>query len=156
MLTQQTRISNDFGVLLKNLLSTMIAYANFLEKENSILSKREIKKAALLVEKKEAYLEELQKMEETIHKAYSAEGIEQNSDTVAKIKKIYSNLQSLLYQNEILLKSSLAVNDKIMEIYKTRKKEETAQQFGYDKQGGMAAHKKLEKVMPAISLNSKF
>jgi hypothetical protein len=54
----------------------------------------------------------------------------------------------------VLIKSNLEVSEKIVEMYKNNKTQETLRQFGYNKEGNIAGGK-IEKIMPSIGLNNK-
>ena len=145
--------------LLKTLLSYLNSLSSTIEKENKQLAGGQIKEALKSLDKKHEILGSMQILESNIQaiNKNSSEGNleEKNPKLVARIKASYKILQEHLRQNEILLQSNIIVSNKLMEMYKQQRLEQTIDKFGYNKEGEISALKNLEKVMPAISLNNK-
>lgn len=154
---QDETSNNDlpFEAFLKTLLINLQSLVRVIEKENKILTEKNKVNLNKVLDEKEELLSKLQALESKL----SSVKITENSDSLKKIadkvSKTYEQLQEVIETNNILLKSNITVSGKIVELYKTKYLEHTVNQLGYNKDGELAAIKKLEKVMPAISLNDK-
>jgi flagellar biosynthesis/type III secretory pathway chaperone len=126
-----------------------------MEKENKLLEQGKTSIIAKSVDKKEELLMNLQNIEGNIGLYVSENTIEKDPKIIERVKNCFSRLQSLMQQNEILLQINIMVSEKIVEIYKEKRVDQTVRQFGYNQEGTISALKNLEKVMPAISLNNK-
>jgi hypothetical protein len=141
---------------LKSLCSCVQSLTRLIEKENKFLMNELNVNFAKILEQKEELLLKLQGFDPATEKL-SWKDAESNSSKqiVAKLNKAYSNLDDAIGANSILLKSNIGVSSKILELYKAKQLEHAVGQLGYNKDGEMVALKKLEKVMPSISLNNK-
>jgi|GEM_PF-1246233 len=141
---------------LKSLYSCVQSLTRLIEKENKFLMNELTGNFAKILEQKEELLLKLQGFDQT-NNELSWKDAESNSakQIVAKLNKAYLNLDDAIGANSILLKSNIGVSSKILELYKAKQLEHAVGQLGYNKDGEMVAHKKLEKVMPPVSLNNK-
>ena len=150
---QQIEYYEDF---LKSLHSCLQVLTRVIEKENKFLSSELTGNFSKLLEQKEDLLKKLEEFDKTKTdltwrdtKSSSAQLL------IEKVGKAYSHLQEVVQANSVLLKSSIGVSGKILELYKAKQLEHAVGQLGYNKDGEMVALKKLEKVMPPVSLNNK-
>lgn len=150
---QQIEHYEDF---LKSLHSCLQTLTRVIEKENKFLSSELTGNFSKLLEQKEDLLQKLEGFDKVKTELTWKDGKSSNAKLlIEKVDKAYLHLQEVVQANSILLKSSIGVSGKILELYKAKQLEHAIGQLGYNKDGEMVALKKLEKVMPPVSLNNK-
>ena len=141
---------------LKSFHNCLQSLIRLIEKENKFLSHEITLDFEKILEQKEELLKKLQEFDpaptDLSWKDQKSSGAKLLVD---KVSKAYSNLQDVTQANSILLRSNIGASSKILELYKAKQLQHTVEQLGYNKDGEMVALKKLEKVMPSISLNNK-
>ena len=134
----------------------MQSLIRLIEKENKFLSHEVTSDFEKILEQKEKLLKKLQEFDrDTSNLSWKDAESNTAKQLVDKDGKAYSNLQDVTQTNSILLRSNIGASSKILELYKAKQLEHTIGQLGYNKDGEMVALKKLEKVMPSLSLNNK-
>ena len=141
--------------LFKSMDSNIGSLIALFTKENKLLEQAQIPNIPNLLEKKTDLFQKLWSVQDTIKAILDENIIEKNAKLLEKVKANYQNLQGLIQNNEILLRSNIEVSSKIIDIYQKMKIKETIDKSGYDNTGKISALKKLEKIMPSVSLNNK-
>ena len=155
-LESKHQIIEYYEDFLKSLYSCLQVLARVIEKENKYLSSELTGNFSKLLEQKEELLQKLEGFDEVKTELTWKDGKSSSTKLlVEKVGKAYSHLQDIIQANSILLKSNIGVSGKILELYKAKQLEHAVGQLGYNKDGEMVALKKLEKIMPSISLNNK-
>jgi flagellar biosynthesis/type III secretory pathway chaperone len=147
-------LEKEFNNLLKSLNANIDLLSNLLKKENKFLEQGQVPNVANLLDKKKELLVKIQDSQASI-KSLSKQIVNRDAKLVERVKANYQDLQSLIQENEILLQSNIEVSKKMVEIYQYQKTKEAIEQSGYDDTGKISIIKRLEKIMPAISLNNK-
>jgi flagellar biosynthesis/type III secretory pathway chaperone len=139
------------SVITKSLKELLV----IIEKENELLKIGKVSAIAAVIEEKVASLKKFNNAQINIEN-YARQGGEFDAETpvMLSLKGLFAKLDELNRDNEVLIKSNLEVSEKIVEMYKNNKTQETLRQFGYNKEGNIAGGK-IEKIMPSIGLNNK-
>jgi flagellar biosynthesis/type III secretory pathway chaperone len=148
-------LEKEFNNLLKYMNANIDLLANLLKKENKFLEQGQVPSIVNLLEKKKELLIKIGDIQMSIKSFLSKHMINRDEKLVEQVKANYQNLQNLMQNNEILLQSNIEVSKKMVEIYQNQKTKEAIEQSGYDNSGEISILKRLEKIMPAISLNNK-
>jgi flagellar biosynthesis/type III secretory pathway chaperone len=143
---------NTFVVRLTKCLSSLIS---IVEQENNLLEKGAVSNLEAVILKKVDGLKEFNDIDNDLKEFSRTNEIDKTDAALLKLKGLFVRMEELNRQNEILLRTNIEVSDKIVEIYKNSRTQDTIRKFGYDSQGSVTASKNLEKVMPSISLNNK-
>lgn len=147
-------LEKEFNNLLKSMNANIDLLSNLLKKENKFLEQGQVPNVANLLDKKRELLVKIQDTQMSI-KSLSKNVVNRDEKLVERVKANYHILQNLIQDNEILLQSSIEVSKKMVEIYQNQRTKEAIEQSGYDDTGKISIIKRLEKIMPAISLNNK-
>jgi len=103
-------------------------------------------------------LEHFQDVESQIRtymQEYGANGDSRIKKLIDKAKERYILLSNLMKENEILLESNIRVGERMIALYNAVKVDQLIKQSSYNKDGEIAVKKDIEKIMPAISVNSR-
>jgi DNA-directed RNA polymerase subunit H (RpoH/RPB5) len=155
---KKTIMSKNINVILNSLLISIDSFIIFLKKENKLLLQGDVNNAAKMLDKKYEILVNFQKIESDLHSSLQEHDIindQQAKEMFEKAKIKYNSLHDLMQENEILLRSNIEIGEKIMEIYNSSRVNQLVNQYGYNKDGQIAAAQNLEKIMPAININNK-
>lgn len=158
MYDKQKIKSKNINILLNSLLSHIDSFIIFLKKENKLLLQGDVNNAAKMLDKKHEILVNFQNIESELHSSLQEHDIandQQVKGMFEKVKIKYNSLRDLMQENEILLRSNIEIGEKIVEIYNSSRVDQLVNQYGYNKDGQIAAAQNLEKIMPAINVNNK-
>jgi len=147
--------NEDISHNLKMMYSRMTEIILLLHKENKFLMDGNQLSALKFASQKESLIEELASVEAIIRKKITPEAGQKNQAIINKIKTCHYKINEATERNDILLRVNMEVNNKFIDLYKSKCVKATIDNFGYDNDGKNTAIKKLEKVMPSISLNSR-
>jgi flagellar biosynthesis/type III secretory pathway chaperone len=145
----------DQSTFIVRLTKCVTSLISIIEQENNLLEKGAISNLEAVILKKVAGLKEFNDIEHDLKEFARTNEIDRADGALLKLKELFARMEELNRQNEILLRTNIEVSDKIVEIYKNSRTQDTIRKFGYDSQGSVTATKNLEKVMPSISLNNK-
>ena len=148
-------LEREFNNLLKSMNANIDLLANLLKKENKFLAQGQVPSILNLLDKKKELLIKIGDIQMSVKSFLSKHMVNRDEKLVEQVKTNYQNLQNLMQNNEILLQSNIEVSKKMVEIYQNQKTKEAIEQSGYDNSGEISILKRLEKIMPAISLNNK-
>jgi flagellar biosynthesis/type III secretory pathway chaperone len=148
-------LEREFNNLLKSMNANIDLLANLLKKENKFLEQGQVPSILNLLDKKKELLIKIGDIQMSVKSFLAKYTIQRDEKLVEQVKANYQNLQNLMQNNEILLESNIEVSKKMVEIYQNQKTKEAIEQSGYDNSGEISILKRLEKIMPAISLNNK-
>ena len=148
-------LEREFNNLLKSMNANIDLLANLLKKENKFLAPGQVPSILNLLDKKKELLIKIGDIQMSVRSFLSKHMVNRDEKLVEQVKTNYQNLQNLMQNNEILLQSNIEVSKKMVEIYQNQKTKEAIEQSGYDNSGEISILKRLEKIMPAISLNNK-
>ena len=127
-----------------------------IEKENALLEAGEVSAIEIIVEEKVDALHKFNEAQFAVEEyVRTGQKFDRDSLPMVKLKDLFSILNGLNRDNDILIRSNLEVSNKIVEIYKESRTQETLRQFGYNKDGKVSVAGKIDKVMPSIGLNDK-
>lgn len=143
---------NTLIVRLTKCLSSLIS---IIEHENNLLENGAVSNIEAVILKKVNGLKEFNDIDHDLKEFLKSNEINKADPALPKLKELFIRMEDLNRQNEILLRVNIEVSDKIVEIYKNSRTQDTLRKLGYNNQGSMTASKHLEKVMPSISLNNK-
>lgn len=145
----------DQGTFIVRLTKCLTSLISIVEQENNLLEKGAVSNLEAVILKKVDGLKEFNDIDHDLKEFARTNEIDKTDAALLKLKGLFVRMEELNRQNEILLRTNIEVSDKIVEIYKNSRTQDTIRKFGYDSQGSVTASKNLEKVMPSISLNNK-
>jgi flagellar biosynthesis/type III secretory pathway chaperone len=155
MLNSENKTMNQ-GAVISNITKAIKDLIVVIEKENDLLRVGQVSAISAIVEEKVEALHKFNEAQVTVEEyARSGEKFDKNSTLMLKLKELFGVLNKLNRDNDILIRSNLEVSNKIVEIYKESRAQETLRQFGYNKDGKVSVAGKIDKVMPSIGLNNK-
>lgn len=142
--------------IISNLTKTLKELIEVIKKENELLKIGKVSAIHDVVEEKTCALKKFNDTQIDVEDFVKQGGkFDRSSAAMTKLKGLFDEMNTLNKKNEVLIRSNLEVSDKIVEMYKASKTQETLRQFGYNKDGQVTASGNIEKVMPAIGLNNK-
>lgn len=126
-----------------------------IEQENTLLKAGQISNINAVVEKKVDTIAKFNEAQNNVEDYAKAGGqFDQNSSALKKLKDLFSKLEIVKKDNEILIRSNLEVSDQMIEMYKENKAQETMRQYGYNKDGNVSADK-VKNAMPSVGYSNK-
>ena len=126
-----------------------------IEQENTLLKAGQISNINAVVEKKVDTIAKFNEAQNDVEDYAKAGGqFDQNSSALKKLKDLFSKLEIVKKDNEILIRSNLEVSDQMIEMYKENKAQETMRQYGYNKDGNVSADK-VKNAMPSVGYSNK-
>ena len=144
----QRGVVNGITKSLKDLIA-------IIEKENASLKVGQISNIAMVVEQKVEAISKFNEAEHDVEDYAKAGGqFDQNSAAMKKLKELFSKLDIVKKDNEILIRSNLEVSDQMIEMYKENKTQETMRLYGYNKDGNVSSEK-VKNSMPSVGLNNR-
>ena len=144
------------GSIVSKLTKTLKELVEVIKKENELLKIGKVSAIPEVVEEKTVAIKKFNDVQTDVEDFVRQDGkFDKTSSAMIKLKALFDEMNSLNKQNEVLIISNLEVSDKIIEMYKSNKTQETLRQFGYNKDGSVTVSDNIEKVMPAIGLNNK-
>lgn len=144
------------SVVVSNITKALKDLIIIIEKENSLLKVGQVSAIDAVIEEKVDALHKFNEAQFVVEEYIrSNQKFDRDSLPMVKLKELFSKLNELNRDNEILIRSNLEVSNKIVEIYKESRTQETLRQFGYNKDGKVSVAGKIDKVMPSIGLNDK-
>lgn len=145
----QAAVVSNITKALKDLIAVI-------EKENALLKVGQISAIDVVVEAKVDALHKFNEAQFVVEEyVRTGQKFDRDSLPMVKLKDLFGVLNELNRNNDILIRSNLEVSNKIVEIYKESRTQETLRQFGYNKDGKVSVAGKIDKVMPSIGLNDK-
>ena len=145
----QAAVVSNITKALKDLIAVI-------EKENALLKVGQVSAIDVVVEAKVDALHKFNEAQFVVEEyVRTGQKFDRDSLPMVKLKDLFSALNGLNRDNDILIRSNLEVSNKIIEIYNKSRTQETLRQFGYNKDGKVSVAGKIDKVMPSIGLNDK-
>ena len=143
------------GEVISKITKSLKHLIGVIEQENLALKEGQISSINMVVEKKIDAISKFSEAENDIEKyAKSGGKFDQNSSPLVKLKELFTELNVVKKDNEVLIKSNLEVSDLIMEMYKENKMQETIRQYCYDKEGSISSEK-VKNYVPSAGLNNR-
>lgn len=126
-----------------------------IEQENILLKAGQISNINTVVEKKVNAIAKFNDAQNDVEDYAKMGGqFDQNTSALKKLKVLFSKLEVVKKDNEILIRSNLEVSDQMIEMYKANKAQETMRQYGYNKDGNISTDK-IKNAMPSVGYSNK-
>ena len=121
----QSAVVSNITKATKNLIAVI-------EKENALLELGEVSAIEIIVEEKVDALHKFNEAQFVVEEyVRTGQKFDRDSLPMVKLKDLFSALNGLNRDNDILIRSNLEVSNKIIEIYNKSRTQETLRQFGY-------------------------
>ncbi len=145
----QSAVVSNITKAIKDLIAVI-------EKENVLLKIGQVSAIGVVIEEKVDALHKFNEAQFVVEEySRSGERFDPDSAPMVKLRDLFGILNKLNRDNDVLIRSNLEISNKIVEIYKESRAQETLRQFGYNKDGKVSVAGKIDKVMPSIGLNDK-
>lgn len=153
---QKFNRTNEATKILRAWADCLSSFIDLLMRENKKVEQNKFNDIQQMVEKKKQLTSELEKIgyELAICDKEHVNAPE-NQAWISKVKLLDKKFQDLARLNQVLIGASMELSQILIDLYKKKHVEQTVSEYGYDDQGNISALKRLEKVMPAISVNNK-
>lgn len=126
-----------------------------IEQENILLKAGQISNINTVVEKKVNAIAKFNDAQNDVEDYAKMGGqFDQNTSALKKLQDLFSKLEVVKKDNEILIRSNLEVSDQMIEMYKANKAQETMRQYGYNKDGNISTDK-IKNAMPSVGYSNK-
>lgn len=126
-----------------------------IEQENILLKAGQISNINIVVEKKVNAIAKFNDAQNDVEDYAKMGGqFDQNTSALEKLKVLFSKLEVVKKDNEILIRSNLEISDQMIEMYKANKAQETMRQYGYNKDGNISTDK-IKNAMPSVGYSNK-
>lgn len=126
-----------------------------IEQENTLLKAGQISNINIVIEKKVSAIAKFNGAQNDVEDYAKTGGqFDQNSSALKKLKDLFSKLELVKKDNEILIRSNLEVSDQMIEMYKENKTQETMRRYGYNKDGNISPDK-VKNSMPSVGYSNK-
>ena len=155
MLNNENKVMSQ-AVVISHITKARKDLIAVIEKENGLLKVGQVSAIDAIVEEKVDALHKFNEAQYSVEEyARSGQKFDRNSAPMVKLKELFGVLNDMNRNSDVLIRSNLEVSNKIIEIYKESRTQETLRQFGYNKDGKVSVAGKIDKVMPSIGLNDK-
>ncbi len=126
-----------------------------IEQENILLKAGQISNINTVVEKKVNAIAKFNDAQNDVEDYVKMGGqFDKNTSALKKLQDLFSKLEVVKKDNEILIRSNLEVSDQMIEMYKANKAQETMRQYGYNKDGNISTDK-IKNAMPSVGYSNK-
>jgi len=144
----EKEVVNKITKSLKELITVI-------EQENILLKAGQVSNINVVVEKKVNAIAKFNDAQNDVEDYAKMGGLfDQNTSALKKLKVLFSKLELVKKDNEILIRSNLEVSEQMIEMYKANKTQETMRQFGYNKDGNISTDK-IKNAMPSVGYSNK-